>query len=139
MSAPTAAAASCASVREHLLQLERHVQRAGGAHQRVVLSRAGGAAALGVEPREAGGGDVGERLRVGDLGRRDLARGLGDQDRDAADVAVLQEGDEQRRGDVEALDQLRADRAAVRVRDVERLAARDHGATPDGPSPSTIS
>ena len=52
---------------EHFLQLQRHVQRAGGAHQRAVLSRAGGAAALGVEAGEAARRRVGEHLRVGDL------------------------------------------------------------------------
>ena len=53
---------------QDLLQVERGVERAGGADDRAVLDRAGGAALVGLEAGEAGGGLVGGEL--GDARRR---------------------------------------------------------------------
>ena len=52
---------------QHLLQLERRVEGARGAHERVVVGGAGRLAALGVEPREPGGGNVGKPFDEPDL------------------------------------------------------------------------
>ena len=53
---------------QDLLQVQAGVERAGGAHDGAVLDRAGGAARVGLQAREAGGGLVGEQL--GGLDRR---------------------------------------------------------------------
>jgi hypothetical protein len=111
---------------QHVLQLERGVQRARGAHERVILGGAGGAAPLGLEPREPGGRDVGERARLRDLAGGELAPLVLDQDRHAPDLAVVDDRHEQRRGDVEALDQLGAQQPGARgVGHVQGVAGRD--------------
>ena len=46
---------------QHLAELQRRVERARGAHQRLVLAGAGAGARLGLEPGEARRGQVGER------------------------------------------------------------------------------
>ena len=58
---------------QDLLQVEARVERAGGADDRAVLQGAGGAALLGLQAREAGGGLVGDQLRDLDVLGRDLA------------------------------------------------------------------
>jgi hypothetical protein len=96
---------------QHLAELERHVERPRGAHERPVVRRAGGAAVLGLEPGQARRRDVGQRLGGGDLGRGELAHGVREQDRDVPHLAAVRDGDEQGGGDVEVLDHLGADLA----------------------------
>ena len=79
---------------EHRLQLERDVERVGGARERLVALGLRDAAALGVEPGEPERGLVGERLGEQDLvgapGAPRARRG-----RDVAHVAGPRERDEQ--------------------------------------------
>ena len=91
---------------QHVGQVERRVEGAGGAHQRLILLGAGVGALQRLQAREAGRGLVGERAGDGDLPLGQLAARVEDGDRHVADLAAPANGHEQRGGDVEALDEL---------------------------------
>ena len=81
---------------EHGLQLERHVQRVGGARERLVALGLREAALLGLQPREAERRLVGERLGDQDLVGRPDVRAAAREDGDVAHVARPRDRDEQR-------------------------------------------
>jgi hypothetical protein len=112
---------------EHLDELERGVERGRGAGEGGVALRLRGAAALGFQQGERGGGLVGDR--PGEVHRVgvEVARLVADQDRDVAHLAVPGDRHVGHRGDVEALDEVLADALGARgVGDDQRLAGGDH-------------
>ena len=92
---------------QDLGEVERRVQRAGGADERLVLAGARAGALLGLETGDAGGGLVGERAREQDLVLGELPARAEDGDRDVADLAAPRDRDEQHGFDAEALDEVR--------------------------------
>ena len=119
---------------EHFRELERHVERPCGADERTIVGRAGRPPVLGVQAHEPRGGDARQRLGGRDLVGGELARSARQQDRDAADLAVVRDRHEEGGRDVVALDQLGADQLrAARIRHVQAVAGRDHGGDPGRP------
>ena len=125
-SAPTASAASRASVRSTSCSssdmLSARAARtsarswAARAVRRCSASRRG----------EAGGGDLRERLGVGDLVGVERPRGVREHDRDAPDLVVVRDGHEQGGRGVVRLDQLATDLAgSARVGHVQGRAGGD--------------
>jgi hypothetical protein len=116
---------------QHLAEVERRVQCAGGPDQRLVLLGARVRALLGLEARQAGGRLVGQHERGGDLGLAEVAARAEDRDRDVADLAAPRDRHEEQRDGAEAIDEVGADlRRVAGVDDVERRAGRDHALRP---------
>jgi len=112
---------------EHLLELERGVERARRPRQSAVVLDMSGPAALGLQEREPEGGLSAERLRELDLLGEEDPAGVADQDGDLADLTAPAERHVDRGGDVPALDQLAAQLAGrLRVGNVQRLAGGQH-------------
>ena len=120
---------------QDVAELEAGVERAGGADERLVLLGPCLGSALGLDAGEPRGGLVAERAGPGELRLLQLPALAEDRDRDVAHLAGPGDRHEQRGGDLEALDVVRADDGgAGRVDDVQRRAGLDDVLDARGPA-----